>query len=233
MKKKTLIVLTLISSIMITTLSPLASADYRSESNKTMTRVGNPTSGSPGSESPAPPPPSDIRQGIIDEFGITFNGLSQEKLQFAWEKFWDIKHTNFFNLLGDVTVDIHDDTSEQVNCGLIKLRRGLVENGGEELFKVVITHELSHIIFHCNDESKSHRIDHENAFADEGGVTLYGEVACYGTSPISEDYAEMLAYYLNPGVIEQTGCGSRGVEPYADGKFPEHFKVAKMILGEY
>ena len=221
-----LILLVVLSTVSIHT----ALADYKTESNKVETRVGNPKATTPGN---APPPPSDLRQGIIDEFGITFNGLSQEKLQYAWEKFWDIKHTKFFDLLGNVTIDIHDDTSEQVNCNLIRLRRGLVEDGGEVLFKAVITHELSHIIYHCNDESLSHTVDHENAFAAEGGVTYYGEVACYGTAPITEDYAEMLAYYLNPGVVEQTGCGSRGVVPYADGKFPKHYATAKMILGDY
>jgi hypothetical protein len=206
-------------------------ADYRTESNKVITKVGNPQDTTHGT---APPPPADIRQGIIDQFGITMNGFQPQQLQWAWEKFWDVSHTNFIDLVRGTEITAFDGMSEQTGCRSFLLRSSLgIDRGDETLFKVVLIHEMGHIIYHCNVESKAHIVDHENAFSAEGGMTLYGETACYGTEPTHEDYAEMIAYYLNPGVIEQTACGSRGVVPFADGKYPLHFMTAKEILGDY
>lgn len=207
-------------------------AQLKTTSKTVVTKVGNAPE-LPGSGGPAPEPPSDIRQGIIDTFDITLNGFTQEKLLMAWNKFHDISHTKFFNLVGDVTIDVWDQTSEQQGCGAIKLRRGLVNDANQTLFNIILIHELGHVIYWCNDPSVNYMYEHENSFVTDKPLTYYSAVSCYGTSRITEDYAETIAYYLNPGVVDQTACGSYNVVPYGNGRAPAHFDVAKKILGEY
>ncbi len=229
MKKSSVIIFTIFVLFFSFGLSLYA----QTRSEKVTTRVGNPTTQPPTQGGEAPPPPQDIRQGIIDEFGITMNGFTQEQLQWAWEKYWDVSHTNFINLVRGTVVTAHSGMSEQTGCKTFLLRDELgITRGDATLFKVVLIHEFGHIIYWCGDGERA-TTDHENAFVSEGGMTGYGASGCYGTPPITEDYAEMITYYLNRNVLEQTGCELRGVVPFADGKYPKHFETARKILGDY
>lgn len=217
------------------------------------TKVGNPTTVNPCSaltgqatatgsaDHPKAPPidPSGLRQAIIDQFGITMNGFGSVQLQWAWEKLWDMSKTNFNKLIHgkspNVTAQaVAPSDSQQLNCGQVNV--GVYQQ--EVLFKIVLTHELGHIIYWCNENELNRKREHAVAYADEGAVTGYGEPvngkACTGTPAITEDYPEMITYYLNPGIPEQTvSCSNRKQIPYGNGRYPLHFNIATQVLGNY
>lgn len=235
-----IIILTLFGTLGKTNLS---NAQQVFKSSPFCTKVGDPTRPSPclsqtettslGSRPQAPDIDSvNLRQAIIDGFGITMNGFSPQQLQWAWEKFWDVSKTNFINLTKGTAIEAASGTiSEQIGCRSVRVGSAFSE---PTLFKIVLTHELSHVIYWCNNDSLSRRSEHHNVFSQEGGVTGYGASGCLGTPPHTEDYAEMIAYYLNKGVVEQTArCNNRGQIPFDGVKFPLHLNLARTILGEY
>lgn len=208
------------------------------------TMVGNPSptpiSIPGGASTPAPSiDPTNLRQAIIDRFGITMNGYSNKHLQWAWEKFWNVSNTNFIPLVrGSRATAISGDISRQLGCvNNTKGLGGIIELSpyvNETVFKVILIHELGHVVYWCNEDPKTFRTEHVNALGVEGGVTGYGDKPCYGSSRVTEDYPETIAYYLSPGVPEQTPCNRRvGQIPYANGKFPLHYNVARSIVGVF
>lgn len=204
-----------------------------------VTKIGSPTALPilpPGCQTgirPKPPAyPSDLRQAMIDKFQVTLNGFGQDQLKWAWEKFWDVSNTKFPALVKGTTLTaVEPGLSEQTGCRTVNMGAYTTE----ELFKVIIIHELGHVIRNCNQDIDSLKSAHLDALSHEGGVTAYADTACLpGTDRESEDYAEMIAYFLNPDVVEQTvrSC-NRGVVPFANNKYPKHFALAKQILGNY
>lgn len=202
------------------------------KSNTIITQVGNPKDPPPGSHKAAPPiPPEGARAAILGQFGITMNGYNDQLMTWAWEKLWDVSGTNFIYLTKGTTITARPGwLSQQLGCKSVAIG---TDYPSEVAFKVTLTHELSHIVYWCNSDDLTHKRDHQNAFGAEGGVTGYGAAPCYGTAAIQEDYAEMLAYYLNPGVKEVTPCNNRNQIPYDAGRYPIHYNVAKSILGNY
>ncbi len=208
------------------------------------TKVGNPdgpspcTNNSSGTHPQAPAAPADLKQAIQDKFGInidsTFDRTHQE---WIWEKLWDVSNTNFDDLVtGTHVVDIGSSGgSAQTNCKTIQIG----QYSPKEIFQVVFTHEMGHIIRNCISAPKSHWDEHLAALASEKGVTEYARVLCTYSNPgdwqsKSEDYAEMIAYYLNPDAHQQTAKNcSGGPNPYLNGGYPLHFNVAKEVLGAY
>lgn len=179
-----------------------------------------------------------LRGTILKEFYIDMDGFSETQLKWAWEKFWDVKHTKFNKLVrgpgNTVKVQAVDAGSEQINCSLVLVRKTITD---PVLFKIVLTHELAHVIYWCNDDAINRVTEHANIYVQEGAVTGYGEpvngTTCYNTPARTENYPEMIAYYLNRGVVEQTGCNLRGQVPFANGRFPLHYNLARKILGDY
>lgn len=200
-------------------------AQSTTTSNKVITSVGNPIGSSPFVE------PSNLRQTLIDKFNITMNGFSNQQLQWAWEKFWDVSHTKLINLVKGTTITaVSGELSRQTGCKTVEFG---TRAQSDVSFKTVLVHELGHIIYWCNPIELTNRRDHQNTLAEEGGLTGYSQNPCYGSSSVTEDYAETIAYYLNPGVVEQVPCNNRGRIPFSEGKFQKHYNVARSILGEY
>lgn len=220
----------------------LAQQQRSATSNCILTRIGQPagtptelppdcignSDGQPGGVI-APPFPSDIRQGIIDEFGITMNGFDQQHLQWAWEKFWDISDTRFNQYVrGSIIKRLAytpDGTngSRQVGCGAAQgygYSVEFVEYPGEAFFKFLLTHELGHVMYRCNDSDVIGLTEHINAYTSDGPISWYGEHAseCTGGSNRSEDYADTVAYYLNPeaGLASLTKCFRNPSVPNGD-----------------
>ena len=178
--------------------------------------------------------PSGLKQKIIDQFGIIMNGYDPDHLKWAWEKLWDVSNTNFINLVRGVIIQARAG-SEQVGCpGGVAV---YLDQYPEVLFKYGLIHELGHVIRNCISSSTNSYADHLNALSKEGGVTYYAKHAysCTGSDGPSEDYAEMIALYLNPSAnIQMTRCTPSGTS-YTNLRtdFPLHYNVARSILGGY
>lgn len=218
------------------------------KSNEFVTRVGDPQGPPPNITQPGrngqkpPNTPDNLEQALLDTFGLRMVGFNRIQLNAAWEKMWDVNQTNFIKLVHGkekvVMVQAVNSGSEQVNCGQINLRR----YDDPEYLKVILIHELGHIIYWCNEDTVNKRSEHSNIYLSEGAVTGYalptGGTTCTGQPGATENYPEMIAYYLNSGITERTvigmtKCITRNQVPYADGKFSRHFNLVKTILGEY
>lgn len=192
---------------------------------------------SPSPSVPPPLPGSDLQKEIASRFGITMNGFDQKNLQWAYNKLSAVAQTNLKNFVQGVVITAVSSGSQQINCKSINLRSNLES---EELFGVVLLHEIGHIIFNCGGGGAKTG-SHETVLASEGYLTNYSRTACtYSAREIndwvkrSEDYAEMITYYLNPGVRAQTAaCAGNQPNPYSGGANPQHFNLAKTILGNY
>lgn len=201
--------------------------------------VGDPKETIPG-VGEVPPPPSDIRQGIIDEFGITMNGFDQKYLQLSWESFWEVSNSNFFNLVrGSVINKLPGISgSSQVGCpGAESIR--LAQYIGDRFFKFIIIHELGHVVRNCNNRETIQYTQHLNAYAAEQGVSYYANnaYACLESDNHSEDYADMVAYFLRPADgVATAGCDPNPNRPNpffskTPTDFPAHLQVAETVLG--
>lgn len=240
------------------TKPPLTCAQS-AQSSCVITKVGNPKvsptipascAGSGGANCIQPPNyPADLEQAILDKFGVHFVGFDAEHLKWYWEELWNTSGTNFSKLIKGAVVDAafcpnEGNFSCQKGCGgPVSIYFGTY--AGEEFNKVLIVHELGHYINYCNNETgASYVSDFDKAFADEGGITYYAQNAgpCSGSDNQSEDYAEMITYYLHPKSLSQSiNCGPNNGAPnpfydangQRNGKFPEHFAVAQKILGTF
>lgn len=192
------------------------------------TRVGDPQTFSAGPKTQAPPvDPQNIRSEIRDKFGINMIGFGQQQMQWAWEKLWDVSHTNFVKLLHPKPTIINiNRINEGYSSQLGPTEINLKNYEDETLFKVIFIHELGHIIYWYNDDKISHQTEHNNLHKRGLSATRYG------ATDKTENYPEMITYYLNPGKTEQT-LFSQAVVPFANGRNPEYFNLAKAILGDY
>lgn len=178
-----------------------------------------------------PVPAGDLRSAILSEYSITLDGFSTTQLGWAWEALSCKSTPNFLNYSkGTVFTKIAGFVSEQTGCKTINLG----DYTDKTLFQVTLAHELGHIIYHCIVSSLNKKVEHNGVWIAEGGITGYAinSNTCYpGTIPEHEDYAEMVAYYLNPGVHEQTLCFKRDQAPFEGGRYPSHYSLAQNILG--
>lgn len=215
------------------------------------TKIGNPNgsepplpqdcqgggSGSPGNEGPKPPNyPSDLRQAIIDKFGITCNGFDDQHLKWIWEKLWDTSWTKWNDLVKGAIVQAKPPPgSKRIGCPP-SITVMLSTYSDETLFKYLLTHELSHSISGCKDRATVRWNESVNAWNAEGGVTPYGANAeqCTGSDHYGEDYAESLAMFLNPkaGVNAAPNCGGTPQNPYfpLPAKKPLHYNNVALPL---
>lgn len=217
-------------------------------SQTVITRVGNP-SGTPPPGTRRQPPynpqtTSEFKDALKKEFDLTFNGYNLPQLQWAWEKMWDVSATRFGELVkGTIYTSTgnQDGGSEQTGCRTISL----APYANKETFLVILVHESGHLIQRCAPSRAVSFYDQHDAVrkpisqGGEGYLTGYSQTACTYTNPTdwnhqSEDYAETIAYYLNPEAGEQSArCARQGPNPYANGNNPKHFEIAKSILGNY
>lgn len=197
---------------------------------------------------PTPPGyPADLRSAIQQTFGITINGMNNTELKWAWEKLWDVSNTKFIPLVrnGHVTIFSTPGGTAYTHCDHGSCDVHLHEFNNSNSFDVIFTHELGHVISFMNPDSDSHRSEIPKAIIFDaiyppslaGWMTYYSELACLYHPPtlgakLGEDYAETIAYYLNPKSDMLTACGG-GPNPYANGNHPQHFLLAQKILGLY
>lgn len=225
----------------------IPSATYAQEtvkSNTVTTQIGSPTAPPPTSSGRgrvAPDIPADqIKQAITDQFKINMEGFSNENLKYIWKKFWDISETKFFDLVPDGLVIQRNDSakwSEQLGCAEIVPAVIIKEAGAsgvrldETTFTVVVLHELGHVIYHCNDRNLGFlklKEEHNRIWSNSNGITVYGRNHYNST----ENFAEMITYYLHPSVNERT-IGVNPNIPFGMGKHRDFFEIVKQILGDY
>lgn len=194
----------------------------------------------PGGQPNVPAPPvasSELRQKL-NELGVRFMpSIDDTHLQWAWEILWQAKSyaPRFFTLLGNVTVDTHADTSERKGNIIYfsTIPGSFYMDGNETQFKVLLIHELGHVI-----RGSGALYDgplQEAVNKDRGHLTEYGENPCYGTLGIDEDFSETITYYINQSAKEENlGCGVKstdGRNPLFSGKYPYHLQYIKSVLG--
>lgn len=199
--------------------------------------------------------PSDPGTAILDQFAISMVDFDKQQLTWAWQALNQVLKTNLKSLVSGTVikkvVDAHG-YSAQVGCNNHGQGYSSPEGVGirlhphaeEAKFKLTILHELGHIIYNCNGtKSVEWNKAFEAVIAAEGGITRYGDnPACivgfsdseFAGRRRSEDFAEMIAYYLLPTASERTiegACQPTGGPPFANGAYPIHFEFAKSILG--
>jgi len=191
-----------------------------------------PISGSPTpTPSVSPTPEGNLRLAILNQFGITLNGFDQQHLQWAYTKLLDISRTRFIEFTrGTIITAVLGTASEQTGYHAVNL----AQYAGQELFQVILTHELSHVVRNDNLHSSILWDEHLLVLRSEGAITEYARTACMGSDTASEDYADMITYYLNPNANAQTAlCAGTQSNPYNNGGHPEHRRVVERILGGY
>ncbi|MBI2121160.1 MAG: hypothetical protein HYU05_00450, partial [Candidatus Wildermuthbacteria bacterium] len=185
-----------------------------------------------------------LKQAIQERFGIEMSGFDETHLLWAKRTFDRIYHTRFFEYVRGtvITAQAGGNYSSFQGCRKISLD----QYNGEDLFSVVLVHELAHVMRSCNSKEQIRWDDHVKTIETDGEyVTGYAKTVCKDEQEADdrkkdEDYAEMIAYYLHPGVPEITmekglyrDCGNIGGIPYANGRIPAHLEIARGLLGEY
>lgn len=221
---------------------PLTTAVHSQEhsSNTVTTKVGNPPAG-PAGGAPAPDAPNDIVKGIADTFGITMVGFGQNHLQWTWERLHEAGPGFTNKLKGSVVQATSGGISyKTTNCfgGGTTLFLGQYQS--KEFFKFILVHEFGHVFQGCNPRSVTKQVEQMNAYDSEGGISFYAKNAtvCFPDGSVSnynEDYADMLAYYIDQSAgfgSGPTSCGgpSNPPNPYTNGGFPKHKAVAQGAL---
>lgn len=226
------------------------------KSNQFVTKVGDapedkkPKIGGSGTKTPAPPPPANLRDAIYNQFEVEFNGFSQQELLWTWEKFWDIQHTKFFELTKGARIN-HLPPCTGVGCPSSEAKGCTIYFATyptQELYNVILIHELGHIIHNCAGDARALATKHNNIYKNgQNPVTGYGvaksfapngsALSCFGYPAWGENYSEMIAYYLNPAAKEQAvragSCVNNGVVPFENGRHQDFFNLAQEILGVY
>lgn len=209
-----------------------------------------PAPGFIGTLPPSNPDCPKLHDEIYNQFKVDFdqkNPFSCDYLQWAWEKLWNISNTKFLDLVRGpdknkiITVTREDKGfNEQTGCPSI-IMSGISSATGQpylkSLFQVVFIHELSHIIENCN-RSAANLSELSNILASEGGISTFSQnpTKCIsGVTQLNEDFAETLAYYLNPKWGEQayfSSCQPQlSTNPILRGDKPLHQQFAAELLG--
>jgi|SRR3989344_2652494 len=189
----------------------------------------------------APPISGDKRQAIIDEFNVTMNEFDDQHLGWAWEKLWEVSNTRFTSLIAGSTIQSQTgNISSQVGCFGGQTSVKIFQFATREFFQYLLTHELGHVIASCRP-SEARVYDARNAFDREGAVSYYAANAlhCAGSENYSEDYADMITYYLNPSAGLSTKiCDDSPRNPpnplHGNPILkPIHKNVAEEVLGNF
>ena len=218
------------------------------KSNMLCVQVGKPTAEKPticnaptpgGPHPEAPPPDGDLQIEIQRQFGISMiGGYDQQHLQWAWEKFWEVSNTNFNSLIRGAIIQVTSvSNTHQAACpNPVSPSVYIGQFPEETAFKHILMHELGHAIRNCAGRERAQETAFMNA-RKEGGVSYYANnaPACTESDNTSEDYAEMIAFYLNPGtpVASYLKCYPASQNRYTEQEFPLHYQVARDVLGAY
>lgn len=219
-------------------LFALVSTSYAlTDKDEVRTQVGTPPS-FPGSK--APPAPSDVKQGIFDTFGITMNDFDSDHLLWTWERLWEAG-TGFTQHLRGTTIQSSSGISFATNgCFSGNTSLYLGQYSGPAFFKFIVLHELGHVFQACNPRSVTRQVEQMNAYDSEGGVSFYAQNAtkCFTDGSVSnynEDYADMLAYFIDRSAGFASGPSNCAGQPPSppnpyDVGYPKHLGVSQSIL---
>lgn len=187
----------------------------------------------------APPPPPDIRAAIIAKWGITLN-ITQEQLPWAWKEFHQIDCYGFLQDLRGALVDSWGNGyAQQFSCPGSNGDYGPTDvmfsnQWTGEFMGAILSHELTHVWQFCAPRGEQNRLEIPAAYSGEGGVSRYSREGCGYSSGFpslyNEDHADTIALYMNPNVGELT-CGYGDPNPFAGGRHPLHFGLARRGLG--
>ncbi len=193
--------------------------------------------------------------GVVKELGmckvaptgsVKIIGFDAQHTEWINQLLAKYSNTNLSRLIQGTTIM---PVAEQVNWTIGSSEPGgsctiqMYQYPNQSMFDILLTHEFGHVIDFCTTSKDSLHDEHTTVFKDEKGVTDYARNNCVsgtegrGRPSEAEDYAEMISYYLNPGANVVSDCKSNpnAVEanPYNNGGFPEHYNLAKQILGTY
>jgi hypothetical protein len=163
-----------------------------------------------------------------DGAGNLLNGFDQDHLQWTWERLWEAGGS-FTDHLRGTKVEATSGLSSQVGCFGSGTSLYLGQYQPRAFFKFIVLHELGHVFQACNARSITHQAEQMNAYDQEGGVSFYAQNAtkCItGVSNYGEDYADMVAYYLDRAAgfgSGPTSCGgpANPPNPFNNG-YPLH-----------
>jgi hypothetical protein len=222
------------------------------KSNNLCVKVGEPATAKPascneatpllssGPHPQAPPVDGDLQIEIQRQFGISMiGGYDQQHMQWAWEKFWEVSNTNFNSLVRGSIIQVTSvSNTHQSACPNPNSPSVYIGQFPEETaFKHILMHELGHVIRNCSGRERAQESAFIQAHKAEGGVSYYAKnaPACTGSDNTSEDYAEMIAFYLNNGtpVASYLRCYQQQQFRLSPQEYPLHFKVAQDVLGAY
>jgi hypothetical protein len=219
-----------------------------------ITKVGNPTdpapplsadcnkgngSGGGGGGLPggpcqeAPPLPANVKQAIIDKWGITLD-LPQDQIDLAWGEFYQIDCTGFLQDIKGTTIGSWGNAyAQQFSCpgdGGANIQFSNQWSG--RFMQAIIVHEMTHVWQNCSSRGEQNKLDNDAAFESEGGLTQYSRTGCSFSVDLSkEDHADTIALYLNPDVGELT-CGGGAPNPFSTGNYPKHQASAEKGVGK-
>ena len=185
--------------------------------------------------------PSDPQGELQSKYKITTQGFGGEGIKMIYEMVTCVSTSKFPAVTQGVSTTIHNAISPSI--GSIGMDCDSTCNiwipEGTSAFKFILTHEFGHVINIMNTREVSHSTELTNAHEKEGGLSPYsgpyygGQGGC-PVKGAGEDYAEMVAYYLNPSLGGKTGaCDSRENPKnslFEDTHFPLHLAVAKQVL---
>lgn len=213
-----------------------SSNDTNSVSNQVNTIIGNGKSIADNG-TVAPPITGDKRQAIINKFNITMNGFDDPHLEAAWEFFWRVSNTKFNSLISGSIINASiNNISSQVGCPS-GISVEIFPYLPKEFFQYLLSHELGHVVANCQRPS-ARQDEIAIAAQDEGAVSYYGgnAPACTGSDNYSENYADVVAYYLNP----QAGFATYRCDPQRSPQNPFYGSsvlkprqkaIAEQVLG--
>ncbi|HRN95869.1 MAG TPA: hypothetical protein PLD54_00300 [Candidatus Levybacteria bacterium] len=213
-------------------LTHIANAQLRTDSDPITTRVGNPPTSSDPISGNIPPIEGDPFQAVQNTFGVSISKSFPEIYAiWAWELLWRVSNTSFDERVRNTQISRNDEGSSMKGCEPRKIEMKGTYGNNRQLFDVVFTHEMGHIIRSCSDPNFA---DEHNIARREGQLTSYSQTLCLWDTPTpwnyeSENYAEMIAYYLNPTAPAQTAC-TPGPNPFDNGAHPLQKDVARQIL---
>ncbi|MDO8638299.1 MAG: hypothetical protein Q7R43_01895 [Candidatus Daviesbacteria bacterium] len=210
-----------------------------------------PTSTTPPS---LPPPGGDLRVAIENQFNVKFDnssGFSNEVLGWAWEALARANSApNFFPLLkpkGLVTITSSSGVGNTSGNTVFISTSAIT--AGKNFFEQNLIHELAHVIHGTRDDttySTQPAVSKDGGYTSgyAQGATADPDFACKTTNSketnvqLDEDFAETVSYYINVNIPEQNysktnSCPPRSttINPLSSGKYSEHIKYIKNILG--
>jgi len=181
----------------------------------------------------APPLPTDVKQAIIDKWGITLN-LPQDQINSAWGEFYQIDCTGFLQDIKGTTIGSWGNAyAQQFSCpadGGTNIQ--FSDQWSGRFMQTIIVHEMTHVWQNCSSKGEQNKLDNDVAFESEGGLTMYSRTGCSFNVDLSkEDHADTIALYLNPDQGELT-CGGGAPNPFSTGNYPKHKASAEKGVGK-